>query len=56
MNYRNLIKNKIQNVFGDWFNKLTSERKLTDNQMESIHFDICGYLLRKVEEVPFFHN
>ena len=40
MTYRNLIKNKIQYVFGDWFDKLTSQRKLTDDQMECIQFII----------------
>ena len=34
MTYENLIKNKIQHLFGDWFDKLTSELKLTDNQVE----------------------
>jgi len=44
MTYRNLIKNKIQHVFGDWFDKLTSEKKLTDDQMECIQFGICIYI------------
>ena len=56
MTYRNLIKNKIQHAFVGLFDTLSIERKLTDAQMESIQFDICDYLLRKMEEVPFFHN
>ena len=55
MNYRNLIKNKIQHAFRGLFDKLSIERKLTDNQMECMQFGICDYSPRKVEEVPFFH-
>ena len=55
MTYGNLIKNKIEHVFGDWFYKLTSRRKLTDDQMECMQFGICDYAPRQVEEVPFFH-
>ena len=55
MSYRNLIKNKIQYLFEDWFDKLISERKLTDDQMECMQFGICKYAPRKVEEFPFFH-
>ena len=54
MTYGNLIRNKIQNAFGDLFDKLSTERKLTDNQMECMQFGICDYSPRKVEEVPFF--
>ena len=31
MIYGNLIKNKIQHVFGNWFDMLSNERKLTDD-------------------------
>ena len=55
MTYGNLIKNKIQDVFGSLLDKLSIERKLTDNQMECMQFGICDYSPRKVEEVPFFH-
>ena len=55
MNYRNQIKNKIQNIFGDLFHKLTSERKLTDHRMEFMQFGICNYAPTQVEELPFFH-
>ena len=55
MTKRNLIKNKIQNLFEDWFNKLTSERKLTDDQMECMQFGICDYAPRQVEDIPFLH-
>ena len=55
MTYRNLIKNKIQHVFLDWFDKLRSERKLTDDQIECMQFGICNYAPRQVEEIPFFH-
>ena len=55
MNYRNLIKNKIQHAFVGLFDTLSIERKLTDNQMECMQFGICDYSPRKVEEVPFFH-
>ncbi len=54
MTYRNLIKNKIQHVFGGLFDTSLIERKLTDAQMECMQFGICDYTPRKVEEVPFF--
>ena len=55
MTYGNLIKNKIQYVFGSWFDTLSIERKPTDAQMECMQFGICDYAPRQVEEVPFFH-
>ena len=56
MTYGNLIKNKIQHVFGSLLNSLSIERKLTDAQMKYIQLVICEYAPRKVEEVPFFHG
>ena len=55
MAYRNLIKNKIQNVFGVLFDSLSIKRKLTDAQMECMQFGICDYAPKQVEEVTFFH-
>ena len=55
MTYRNLIKNKIQHLFGKLFDELSIGRKLTDAQMECMQFGICDYAPKKVEEVPFFH-
>ena len=55
MTYGNLIKNKIQHVFGGLFYMTSTERKLTDTQMECMQFGICDYAPRQVEEVPFFH-
>ena len=55
MTCRNLIKNKIQNVFGALLDSLSIESKLTDAQMECMQFGICDYAPRQVEEVPFFH-
>ena len=54
MTYGNLIKNKIQHVFGSLFDSLSIERKLIDAQMECMQFGICDYTQRQVEEVPFF--
>ena len=54
MNYGNLIKNKIQNLFGVWLDMLATERKLND-QIECMQFCICDYAPRQVEEVSFFH-
>ena len=51
----NPIKHKIKNVFGNWFDILSIERKLTDDQLECMQFGICNYSPRQVEEVPFFH-
>ena len=55
MTYRNLIKNKIQHVFGSLFDSLSIQRKLTDAQMECMQFGICDYAPTQVEDVPFFH-
>ena len=55
MPYGNLIRNKIQHVFGSLFDSSSIERKLTDAQMECMQFDICDYAPRQVKEVPFFH-
>ena len=56
MTYGNLIKNKIQYLFGSFFDSLSIERKITDAQMEYIQFGICNYAPRQVEEVTFFRN
>ncbi len=55
MNYGNLIKYKIQNAFDSLLERLSIERKLTDDQMEYMQFGICDYAPKQVEEVPFFH-
>ena len=55
MTYRNLIKNKIQNVFGVLFYSCSIKRQLTDTQMECMQFGICNYALWQVDEVTFFH-
>ena len=55
MTYGNLIKNKIQHVFGGLFDTFSIERKLTDDQMECMQLGICDYAPKLVLEVPFFH-
>ena len=55
MAYGNLIKNKIQHFFSGLFDTLSTDRKLTDDQMECMQFGICDYAPRQVEEAPFFH-
>ena len=55
MTLGNLIINKIQHVFGELFDTLSIERKLTDAQMECMQFGICDYAPKQVEAVPFFH-
>ena len=55
MTYGNLIKNKIQYVFGGLFDTLSIQRKLTDAKMEYMQFGICDYAPTQVEKVPFFH-
>ena len=51
----NQIKHEIQNIFVNWLDILSIEKRLTDDQMECMQFGICDYSPRKVEEVPFFH-
>ena len=55
MTYKNLIKNKIQNIISGLLETLSIEKKLTDDQMECLQFGISDYSPKKVEEVPFFH-
>ena len=55
MTCRNPIKNKNQHVFGGWFDMLSINGKLTNNQMECMQFGICDYASKKVEEVSFLH-
>ena len=43
MTYGNLIKNKIQHVFGSLFDSLSIDRKLTNAQMQFMQFGICVY-------------
>ena len=51
----NPIKHKVKKIFGNWFDMLPIDRKLTDDQLECMQFGICDYSPRQVEEVPFFH-
>ena len=55
MTCRNPIKHKIKNVLHSWLDILSIEKKLTDDQMECMHFGICDYDPRQVDEIPFFH-
>ena len=55
MTYGNLIKKKIQHVFGSLFDSLSIKSKLNDAQMECIQFGIRDYAPIQVEAVPFFH-
>ena len=50
----NPIKHKLQKVVDNWLDMFSAERKLSDEQMECMHFGICDYAPRQVEEVPFF--
>ena len=38
--------NPIKNIFRNWLNIFSIERKLTDDQMECIQFGICDYAPR----------
>ncbi len=54
MTYGNLIKNKIQHVFGVLFDSLSIERKLTDDQMDEYNSEFMIMLLDKLKKFPFF--
>ena len=54
MTYGNLIKNKIQHVFGSLLNSLSIERKLTDAQMECMQLVFVIMLQDKLRRFPFF--
>jgi len=49
MTCENPIKHKIKNIFGNWFDILSIERKLTDDQLECMKLGICDYSQRQVE-------
>ena len=51
----NPIKHKFQNALNSFIDAISFERKLSDDQMESMQFGICDYSLKQVKEVPFFH-
>ena len=53
MNYRNLIKNKIQHVFDSLFDSLLIKRKLTDAQMECMQLGFVIMLQDKWRKSPF---
>ena len=50
----NPIKHKLQNAFKFFIEPISFERKLSDDQMECIQFEICDYAPKLIEEVPFF--
>ena len=50
----NPIKHKIQNIFGGWFDMLSNESRLTDDQMECMQFGIVIMLQDKLRKSPFF--
>ena len=49
------IKHKSQNALNTFIKAISFKRKLSDEQMECMHFGICEYSLKQVEQVPFFH-
>ena len=51
----NPIKHKFKKAFNSFIEAISFERKLNDDQMECMHFGICEYSPKQVEEVPFFH-
>ena len=54
MTYGNLIKNKIQHVFGSLFDSLSIERKLTDAQWNVCNSEFVIILQDKLRKFPFF--
>ena len=55
MSCGNPLKHKFQNAFQTFVNKMSSEKKLSDEKLECMQFGICNYRPEQVEEVPFFH-
>ena len=43
MSCGNPIKHKVQNLFIIWLNIFSTERKLTNDQIECIQFSICNF-------------
>ena len=43
----------IRDTFKSFIEAISSERKLSDHQMECIQFDVCEYSPKQVEKVPF---
>ena len=51
----NSLKHKIQQIFINFLDMFSIEKKTTDEQMECMQFGICNYAPKKYEEIPYFH-
>ena len=54
MTYGNLIKNKIQHIFGGLFDSLSIERKLTDAKRDVYNSVFVIMLQDKLRIFPFY--
>ena len=55
MNFENPLKHKIQKVVCNFLDIFSVEKKINNEQMECMHFGICGYDQKQVKEIPYFH-
>ena len=51
----NPLKHKIQELFDNFLEIFSVEKKITDEQMECMQFGICDYSPKQVKEIPYFH-
>ena len=55
MTFGNPFKHKIQELFDNFLEIFSVEKKITDEQMECMQFGICDYSPKQHEEIPYFH-
>ena len=51
----NPYKHKIKKLVGNFLDLFSVDKKITDEQMECMHFGICEYNTKQVQEIPYFH-
>tara|TARA_B100000282_G_C31309688_1_gene299355 strand:+ start:110 stop:280 length:171 start_codon:yes stop_codon:yes gene_type:complete len=55
MSCGNPYKHIIENALTSFIDAISSEKKLSDEQLEYMQFGICDYRTERVKEVLFFH-
>ena len=55
----NLYKHMLQNAVNSFLDIFTTiklnPRAVNDDQMECMQFGICSFVLKPLEEIPYFH-
>ncbi len=51
----NPIKHNLQHAFNLFYEAISFERQLSDDQMECMQFGICDYAPKQIEQLPFHY-